>query len=154
MDDCNLVHVWSFDPGQTTGWCHLSVHEDEIGIFNCGEADHFQVGNMLYDNPALKAAVKNSCIKTLFVVEKFTMSSKITPAPWSLETTGLIRYFSNYYNIPFHLQTPSQAKNLVPDSLLKKLEIYVPGQGHAMDATRHAVFRLLTKEGCLKKCLK
>lgn len=151
--ECKLIHVWAFDPGQTTGWCHLSVFENEVGVFNCGEADHFQIGNMLYDNPALKAAVKNTSVDTIFVAERFTMTSKVSPAPWSLETIGLIRYFASFYQIPFYLQTPSQAKTLVSNDILKKLGLYNPGKGHAMDATRHAVFRLITKEGCLKECL-
>lgn len=154
-----IYHVWSFDPGETTGWCHLSVHSDEqgeceVGLFNCGEADHLQVGNMLYDNPALKAAIGKQELEIDFVAERFVMNSKITQSPWSLETIGLIRYFAKIYHIPFHLQAPSQAKNLIKNTVLKKADLYVPGQGHAMDAARHAVYFLVTKRGVLKECLR
>lgn len=150
-----MNHVWAFDPGETTGWCHISVHDDgEVGIFNCGEADHNQIGNMLYDNQALKAAINNQAVEMAFVVEKFVMNSKISQSPWSLETTGLIRYFGNHYHIPIHIQTPSQVKNLIKNDVIKRADLYVPGKPHAMDAVRHALFYLVTKKRVLQECLK
>ena len=150
-----MIHIWSFDPGETTGWCHLSAHDGEVGCFNCGEADLNGIGNMLYDNPALKAAVaKQDQIETIFIVEKYVMNSKITQSPWSLETTGLIRYFANVYHINLVSQTPSQAKNLIKNETIQRAGIYVPGQGHAMDAVRHALYYLTVKKGLLKECLK
>lgn len=150
-----MMHVWSFDPGETTGWCHISVHEDgEMGIFNCGEADHLQIGNMLFDNVALKTAVGRTEIDIEFVVEKYIMNSKISQSPWSLETIGLIRYAASVYHIPFHFQTPSQAKNLITNDVIKRAGLWEPGQGHAMDAVRHALFHLVTKKGVLRECLR
>lgn len=150
-----MVHVWGWDPGETTGWCHVSVHDSgEIGVFNSGQADHFGVGNLLYDNPSLKTIVSKPEIETVFVVEKYVMNSKISQSPWSLETTGLIRYFSNVYHIPIHIQTPSQVKNLIKNEVIQQAGLYVPGQGHAMDAVRHALYFLIVKKGLLKDCLK
>lgn len=150
-----MIHVWAFDPGETTGWCHLSVHNEEVGCFNCGEADLNGIGNLLYDNPALKTAVqKQDLIETAFVVEKYVMNSKITQSPWSLETTGLIRYFANVYHIGLVSQTPSQAKNLISNDIIKRAGIYEAGMGHAMDAVRHALYFLVIKKGLLKECLK
>ena len=150
-----MIHIWSFDPGETTGWCHLSAHDNEIGCFNCGETDLNGIGNLLYDNPSLRAAVsKHDVIETTFVVEKYVMNSKITQSPWSLETTGLIRYFANMYHINLEFQMPSQAKNLVRNTVLNKAGLYVPGQDHAMDAARHALYYLVVKKGLLKECLK
>ena len=147
-----MIHIWAFDPGQTTGWCHISFHDGEIGAYNSGEADHFQIGNMLFDNPALKSAISKKDIYDLnFVVEKFTMNSKITQSPWSLETTGLIRYFAAIYQVPLHIQTPSQAKGLVTNEIIKKVGLWVPDQGHAMDAVRHALWFLMVKKGALKE---
>lgn len=149
-----MIHVFAFDPGETTGWCHLSVHDNEIGIFDCGELDHFAIGNFLFDNQCLRAAVsKQDIIEMDFIVEKYVMNSKITQSPWSLETTGLIRYFAKIYNVPLHSQTPSQAKNLIKNEVIQRAGIYVPGQGHAMDAVRHALYFLVVKKGLLKECL-
>lgn len=154
MELDNVIHVWAFDPGETTGWCHLSVFDGEVGVFNCDQGDHNQIGNMLFDNPALKAAVTKPQIETTFVVEKFVMNSKIAQSPWSLETTGLIRYFGNQYHVPLVFQTPSQAKNLITNDVIKNAGLYVPGKPHAMDAVRHALLYIVTKKGELKECLR
>lgn len=148
-----MIHVWGWDPGESTGWCHLSVHEGEVGVFNYGEANHYGIGNLLFDNPQLKMAVAKPEIEIVFVIEKFVMNSKITQSPWSLETTGLIRYFSHVYHVPLETQTPSQAKNLIKNDVLKRAELYVPGNNHAMDAVRHALYYLVVKKGLLKECL-
>src|SRR5258706_6938499 len=93
-----MVHLYSFDQGLLTVWCHLSVHindnKGEVGCFQCGEADHVGIGNMLYDNQALRSAAAKKEIEIAFVVERFIMNTKISPQPWSLETIGLIRYFA------------------------------------------------------------
>jgi hypothetical protein len=149
-----MLHIWSFDPGETTGWCHLSVHNGEVGVFNSGQADHFQIGNMLYDNPALKAAVKNAVIETVFVCESYIQRPGKTQAPWSLETIGLIRYFANVYGIPFHLQAPSEAKTLITDKVIKKADLWVPGQKHAMDSVRHVLYYLVKERKLLTECLR
>lgn len=149
-----MIHCWAFDPGETTGWCHLSVHEGEVGVFNCGQANHVQVGNMLYDNPALKAALSRQELEVVFVAEIFVINSKISQSPWSLETIGLIRYFANHYHVPLHMQTVSAAKNLIKDKVLRKAGLYQPGQQHANDAIRHALYYLTAKRGLLTECLK
>lgn len=149
-----MIHVYSFDPGETTGWAHVSVHDDDtIGMFNSGQSDHFQIGNMLYDNPGLKAAVKNPAIETVFAVEKFVMSPGKTQQPWSLETIGLIRYFSAFYQIPFFTVSPSSHKPLIKDDVIKRAQLWVPGQRHAMDAVRVALYVLIKERGLLKWCL-
>lgn len=150
-----MVHIWAFDPGETTGWCHLSVHNDEVGVFSCGEVDHQGVGNLLFDNPALKAAIsKREIVETIFIVEKYVMNSKITQSPWSLETTGLIRYFAIHNQVQLESQTPSQAKNLIKNDIIQRAGLYESGKGHAMDAVRHALYYLIIKKGLLKQCLK
>lgn len=149
-----MIHLYAFDPGETTGWCHLSIHDGEVGIFNSGEADHNSIGNMLYDNLVLKTVISKKEIETVFIVEKFIMNAKITQSPWSLETTGLIRYFAGHYQVPLVTQSPSQAKNLIKNEVIQRAGLYVPGKGHAMDAVRHALYFLVVKKGLLKECLR
>ena len=148
-----MIHVWGWDPGMTTGWCHLSVHDDDLGVFDCGEADHLQVGNMLYDNPSLMAAVSKP-IEVVFVVEKFTMSPGKTQQPWSLETTGLIRYFATRYHIEFVEVRPSEHKPLIKDEVVKRAGLWQPGQGHAMDSVRCVMYYLIKERGLLRWCLR
>lgn len=148
-----IIHIWAFDPGLLTGWCHISVHDGEVGVFNSGETDHLGVGNMLSDNPALKAAVNRPELEVVFVAERFIMNSKVSPQPWSLETIGLIRYFSAIYQIPLVFQAPSEAKNLIKNDVVKRAGLWIPGQGHAVDSVRHALYYLV-KKGLLTECLK
>lgn len=148
-----MIHCYAFDPGEVSGWCHISVHEGEVGIFNCGETDHIGVGNMLYDNPALKFALDRPEIDVTFLAEKFMMNTKVTPQPWSLETIGLIRYFADKYQVPFIMSSPSQHKGLISDKVIKKAGLWVPGKGHAMDSVRVALLYLTTKKKVLQECL-
>jgi hypothetical protein len=150
----NIIHLWSYDPGLVTGWCHLSVHENEIGVFNCGETDHIGIGNMLADNQSLTAAVNRKELEVVFVIERFVMNTKISPQPWSLETIGLVRYFAAHYAIPLHLQSPSEAKGLIKDDVIKRAGLYVPGAGHAMDSVRHALYYLITAKGLMTEYLR
>lgn len=151
-----ILHIWSFDPGKMSGWCHLSVHnEAETGIFNCGEADHFQIGNMLYDNPALKSAVTNPAIETVFVCESYQVTPGKTSGYWSLETIGLIRYFAGYYQVPLHLYKSSDHKPLIKDNIIKKAGLWEPSKnGHQMDATRLCLYYLTTQRKVLTECLR
>lgn len=82
------------------------------------------------------------------------MNSKITQSPWSLETTGLIRYFADIHHVPLNFQTPSQAKNLIKNEVIQRADLYIPGFPHSMDAVRHALYFLIMKKGLLKECLK
>lgn len=150
-----MVHIYGWDPGLVSGWCHISVHEGEVGIFNCGETNHLGVGNMLYDNPALMAAVNRKELEVVFVAERYVQNPKQSFQPWSFETNGLIRYFADHYQIPFYLQGPSEVKNLIKDPVLKQAGLWEPSKdGHQMDAVRHALYYLITKKGLLKECLR
>lgn len=148
------IHVWAFDPGLVTGWCHISVHGDgETGLFNSGQASHLEIGNLLYDNAALRSVVERKTFEVIFVVERFIMNAKVTQSPWSLETIGLIRYFGERYHLPLEMQGPSQVKGLITDNVVKKAGLYLPGQPHAVDAIRHALFYLTVKKKLLQDCL-
>lgn len=150
-----IVDLWGFDPGLVSGWAHFSIHEDEIGTFECGETDHIGIGNMLYDNPSLKSAIDKPEISVNFVAERFVMNSKVTPQPWSLETIGLIRYFASHYHIPFELVSPSSHKSLITNDIIKQTGLWTPSKdGHQMDALRIALYFLIVKLGLLKECLK
>lgn len=150
-----MIHLWAFDPGLMTGWCHLSIHQGEVGVFNCGETDHIGIGNMLYDNPALTAAVNRKELSVNFVIERYIINAKNTPAPWSLETIGLVRYFAAHYQIPLHLQGSSEAKLLIKDEVIKRAGLWRPSKdGHQMDSVRHALYYLIVEKRLLKECLR
>lgn len=148
-----MLHIWSFDPGETTGWCHLSVHEGTVSHFSYGETDHIGVGNMLFENQALATAAKKSEIELVFVCESYVQRPGKSPAPWSLETIGLLRYWTERNGVPFILQQPAEAKSLIKNDTIKRAGLWVVGQDHARDAVRHALRYLIIGKGLLTECL-
>ena len=54
---------------------------------------------------------------------------------WS--NIGALRYAAYLAGVPFHLQTPAEAKSFATNDKLKKLGWFTGGAGHADDASRH-----------------
>ena len=77
------------------------------------------------------------------VCEKFTINQrtiKNTPAPWSLEVTGVVRAVAAMYDKELVMQLPGDAMNLVSNDMLRRLDLWHRGgAGHANDSLRHAV---------------
>lgn len=151
-----MLQIFSFDPGLITGWCRISITEDgQVGYFTCGETNHLGVGNMLLEDPSLMAAVNNRTIETVFVLETFTMNSKISQQPASLETIGLIKYFAQRHGVPVKMVPPSSHKNLIKDRVLQRAGLWSPSpDGHQVDAARLGLWYLVTKRKVLRDCLK
>lgn len=147
-----MLHIWSFDPGETTGWTHLSIHDGEVGHFTYGQADHISVGNLLFENSALKIACPKQEIEIVFVCESYQQRPGKNTT-WSLETIGLIRYFAEKNGIPLFMQQPSEAKSLVTNDAIKRAGLWVVGQEHARDAVRHALYYLIKERRLLTECL-
>lgn len=144
-----MLHVWGFDPGETSGWAHLSIRDDEISLFRTGQADHFEIGDMLRNEKVFCKAQQSEDIETVFVCESFKVNSKHQAAPWSLETIGLVRFWAHHYFIPLTMQTPSEAKSLVTDKVLKASGLWIPGRRHENDAVIHAAYYLIKERGML-----
>ena len=147
-----MVHIYSFDPGQTTGWAHLSIKDDEVSLFRVGEADHFEIGDMLRTSPIFSAATSTD-IDAVFVAEAYRPNPRKSFAPWSLETIGLIRYYANLYSIPLNMYQPSEAKSLIKDDTLRRANLWTPGKRHANDAVICAVYYLVKERGLMTSCL-
>lgn len=144
-----MLHIYSFDPGLTTGWAHISVKDDEVSLFRHGQCDHYEIGDMLL-NLNVSQAVNCPDITLKFVCESFQMTPAKSPAPWSLETIGLIRYWANKYGIELKMYAPSEHKSLVSNDVIKRAGFWVPGQQHAMDAARLSIYYLIKECGLLK----
>lgn len=93
------------------------------------------------------------------VCERFTINAQTvrnSQAPYSLEQIGVLKHLcrTNMYDpekIVF--QSPADAKNMFPNPTLKKLGTWhVGGEGHANDAMRHALLRLV-KTGWVPRTL-
>lgn len=81
---------------------------------------------------------------TVLVVEEFRINAataKKTPAPWSLEGIGALRWMATRHGAVFVLQTASDAKTFVTNPRLREAGLWVPGE-HARDACRHLLLYL------------
>ena len=56
---------------------------------------------------------------------------------YSLELIGVMEIWTSLKHKPLFRQSASKGKGYYSDAVLKKNEVYMPGKGHAMDATRH-----------------
>lgn len=149
MDDSlSRIQIFSFDPGLNSGWCHLSVEDNKIVTWEVGQSNHFEIGDMLRNGSFLPDS------EVVFICESYRPNPRQTPAPWSLETIGLIRYWANAYSVEFSLVSPSEHKSLITDTIIKRAGLWSPGMGHANDAVSIALWYLIAKRGLLTWCLK
>ena len=84
------------------------------------------------------------------VCERFTISAqtaKNSQAPFSLEQIGILKQCLLDVNRPaddVYFQAPGDAKAMFGNDKLKKLEYWHRGgEGHALDAIRHGLLRLV-----------
>ena len=80
-----------------------------------------------------------------FVINAQTVRN--SQAPWSLENIGVLKYICRvhkYDPLQIAFQAPVNAKTMFPNQALQKLGIWHKGgEGHANDAIRHALLRLV-----------
>lgn len=146
------IEIWSVDPGLLSGWCHISVLDNKVSLFKTGEGDHFEIGKMFHDNPALTNASEHDFT---IIVESFKQNARMKPAPWSLETLGLVRYFAHVYNIPFIIVNPSEHKTLITNAVIKRAGLWSPTKGgHQNDAVRMSLYFLIKERNLLTGCLR
>ena len=135
------VTVLALDPGVTTGWAlwKSSYNQDRVdrGQFT---GNHVDFVNMLDDFHPSNAPF-------LIVYERFLYQRRDKVNLYPVEVIGIIKYYCTLYDVPVWEQSPSQAKNLWSDDKLKRMNLWIPGQGHAMDATRHLLYHLVVTRG-------
>lgn len=133
--------ILALDPGKKTG---LASYDRETDTFRSGEADFDETCNYLMQpaamfHPDVMHEVNHGTLD--IVSESFLITvntAKNTQATWSLELIGVARMVSHLYGRqPLVLQAPAAAKRLMSDDMLKTLDWYKPGKGHANDAARH-----------------
>ncbi len=128
------IKVLSLDPGITTGIATLDysdgVHADQV------KCDHRAFYDFLVGyNP------------DTIIFERFVYQRRDKVELWPVEVIGVIRLYSEQFEVPLFAQTPSQAKNLWTDDKIKKLELWQPSLGHGMDAIRHLLYHLVVTKG-------
>jgi len=128
------VKVLALDPGVTTGIATLdssdAVHADQVKCDHRAFYD-FLVG---YDPDTI-------------VFERFVYQRRDKVELWPVEVIGVIRLYSEQFEVPLFAQTPSQAKNLWTNDKLEKIGLWQTGMKHSMDAVRHLLYHLVVTRG-------
>jgi len=140
--------ILSVDPGKASGICTFSITPGgEPVLEKSGEYQMREYHLPIYET--LKYA-KATDSKVEIVCERFIINAQTvrnSQAPYSLEQIGILKYIMLDNGIdPDELifQSPSDAKKMFPNEALKKLEYWHRGgEGHALDAIRHGLLRLV-----------
>lgn len=141
----NTRTIIALDPGLASGCAIVRLSDDrEISLIESLELDVKETWYWLEGALGLYGNTPG----TEFVAETFiitTETAKKSQSPWSLRLLGVAEFLAAQYSTPFIEQTPAQAKRLVTNDMLRAGGVWHRGgEGHANDATRHAVYRLLT----------
>lgn len=147
-----MITVLGLDPGATTGVFLLQINKGTI--FN---ARHYEFDFGEYCD-YLDLLEQFAIDQEDFVVacEKFTITPK-TPAAeayWSIENTGIAKRFARLVGASWYDAKPSSTKPLISNDVLKCGKLYVPGNGHAMDAARMCLHYLITQRKILTELLR
>lgn len=141
--------VLAVDPGKSTGIAAFSYTpgEDPV-LLGSGEYDNLNFGRPILETIATAMAQK---AELDIVCERFIINAQTvrnSQAPFSLEQIGVLKYIA-YDTFGIHpdkiiFQSPSDAKKMFPNDALKKLDYWHKGgEGHALDAVRHGLLRLV-----------
>lgn len=128
--------VVALDPGGTTG----------VAILDYKQVHQFQVETSSPRELVTIWENLNIAGPEEVVIERFQFRygggrSKVVLTP--VEVIGVVKLYCAMKKIRLYEQTPAQAKKLITDDKIRKLGLWVPGQPHAMDATRHLLYHLI-----------
>lgn len=140
--------VLSIDPGKATGIAMFDYQEGEEPVLMwSGEYQQDEYAKPIREAFAL-ALTSNTPMD--IVCERFTINAqtvKNTQAPYSLEQIGILKQIMmDIGRKPddIYFQSPADAKAMFDNAKLKKLGYWHKGgEGHALDAIRHGLLRLI-----------
>lgn len=140
-------YTLALDPGKKSGW---ATYEHDTRTFRSGEADFAETCKILLEpRKDEQFGIQVLPYEMDIVCESFIITvntAKNTQATWSLELIGVARMCSELWGLqPLTLQQPASAKRMVSDEMLRSLDWYRPGRGHANDAARHLGLYLLSR---------
>lgn len=142
--------ILAVDPGKASGIClfEWNVGEEPKMAWS-GEYQQHQYAQAI--RLGLHAA-QLSGLKIEVVCERFTINAQTvrnSQAPYSLEQIGILRQClldAGYAMDDISFQSPADAKAMFPNEKIKKLDYWHKGgEGHALDAIRHALLYMVKK---------
>lgn len=152
--DPNSTCVLAVDPGKMSGIALFHYSGEEPELLHAYETDFNDYANtlrgMIYVSREKRSRLLVSC-------ERFTINAQTvrnTQAPYSLEQIGILKQvlkdmekhlgLEDCFLPTLTMQAPSDAKNMFTNEALRKLGYwYAGGEGHALDAIRHGLLRLV-----------
>lgn len=148
-----LPAILALDPGGTTGWCYydpnMQLKLDNVARGQISDQNHYK---KLFDF-LIDVAEKRVTAPLHIITERFEFRKEDQERDKieyiSAEYNGVVKLFGQMYRdsgVKIILQSASQVKGTKinpafwTDDKLKKLALWIPGQRHAMDATRHYLY--------------
>lgn len=127
------------DPGETTGWA-LFVDGRFVKWGQLDTASNLQRASKL-----ILATRPDRVVIERFALYGWKRKQQTGSTFPTVEAIGVLKATAQGKSIPVTLQSAAQAKRLITDKRLKDLRLWLPGQRHARDAMRHALYYALTK---------
>jgi hypothetical protein len=144
--------IISVDPGLMTGVALLTRNNDKVERTLSDEVKEHELAPWLRQCLKDWKTLEGAGVRVTVVYERFTITqetARLSQAPWSLEMIGVLKQVMRDHDYPVELaygQRPGEAKNVVDNKKLRRLELWhVGGAGHANDALRHGVLNLINR---------
>lgn len=142
-------YVLAIDPGKATGMALFSHQAGAEPVMEWSrELEQHEVAEAVREvlrNPDMEPTLDVVCER--FVINAQTVRN--SQAPYSLEVIGIVKqclHDSGRKMDDIYFQAPANAMSMFTNPSLKKLEYWHRGgAGHALDAIRHALLRLVSK---------
>lgn len=140
-----MRYVLAVDPGKATGMALFSLESgQEPVLIWSGEFQQDEYARPIRDTLATYGDTLD------IVCERFTINAQTvrnSQAPYSLEQIGILKQClmdAGRRADDIYFQSPADAKAMFDNKKLKKLEYWHKGgEGHALDAIRHGLLKLV-----------
>jgi hypothetical protein len=127
-----MAGILGLDPGGTTGWALYENGDWKRGQLGPHE-HHEELWTMLH-----------GIDPDTIVCESFEHRPHLPKAVLiSRDYIGVVTLWAELNQRTLHMQTPAMGKKFWSDKKVKHLDLWIPGQQHAMDATRHVLMYLM-----------
>lgn len=158
----SIKYVISVDPGKNTGACLIewSGRQEDLPVLKMSaEVNEEEFAPWVELALSIALSTSKNYESVYVVCERFTITAQTvrnSQAPYSLEQIGVLKHVCRIKefgaeNIIF--QAPVDAKAMFSNESLKKIGTWHKGgEGHALDAIRHGLLRLV-KSGWKPKIL-
>lgn len=141
-----MKYVLSVDPGKASGVVFMSLDNEVPNKIASAEVQPNEFATYIETFLSGWKQYEDFVV----VCERFTINAQTvrnSQAPYSLEQIGVLKHLcrvANYDPESIIFQSPADAKAMFPNEALKKIGTWhVGGEGHANDAMRHALLRLV-----------